>query len=283
MEYAWLVNRIGYHVVFDESIEDAIGYAARNGFTSIQVDLNMPAFFPERFTADHRARIRDVAARTGVTITLHAPELALQSLHRTVLHAILRRLEEIIAFARAIRARSVTVHPGPAQTFNVAGEPPQRVPEMDPDAYRERFGGALRALARCSDGAPFLCIENKAFTPLLMDVLRAVMRSDALYLTWDLAKMYRRDGTVIEDVEAFYVANLERIREVHLHDVTAAGQHQLVGTGFVEFAKYLALTRDRDMNYTIEVRPRGFAKMSLAALTGTLERSVRTADTSRQG
>lgn len=273
MDLSWLVNRIGYHVVFDESIEDAIGYASRNGFTSIQVDLNLPRFFPERFTADHRARLRDLAARRGVTITLHAPELALQSLHRTVLRAILQRYEEVIEFARDLGARSVTIHPGPVQTFNVAGEPPQRVPEMDPAAYRERFGGALRALARCSQGTPFLCIENKAFTPLLMKVLRTVMRTDALYLAWDLAKMYRRNGTVLEDVEAFYVANLTQIREVHLHDVTAAGQHQRIKTGVVEFAKYLALTRDLDVNYTIEVRPRGLATRSLVALRATLARS----------
>ena len=74
----------------------------------------------------------------------------------------------------------------------------------------------------------------------------------------------------MDDVEAFYVANLERICECHLHDVTEEGQHQIVGTGFVEFAKYLALTKDRDINYTIEVRPRALAKTSLEALTATL-------------
>jgi sugar phosphate isomerase/epimerase len=281
VDLSWLVNRIGYHVVFDESIEEAIRYASRNGFTSIQVDLNLPRFFPERFTANHRARLRDLAARTGVTIVLHAPELALQTLHRTVLLAILRRLEEVIEFARALGVRSVTIHPGPVQTFNVAGEPPQRVPEMDPDAYHKRFGGALRALARCSQGEPFLCIENKAFTPLMMEVLGTIMRTDPLYLAWDLAKMYRRNGAVHEEVEAFYLANLARIREVHLHDVTTAGQHQHIGTGFVEFAKYLALTRCRNVNYTIEVRPRELATTSMAALRATLARSGSTIENRR--
>ena len=129
MEDAWLVSRIGYHAVFDESIEDAIDYAAPNGFTSIHVDLNMPAFFPERFTADHRARIRDVAARTGVTIALHAPELALQSLH-LIRHPLPRSFQHLIPLPLDV------VQPG-AQAFRL---------RLGLGAGRVRFGPSFRHL-----------------------------------------------------------------------------------------------------------------------------------------
>ena len=270
MGLSWLTKSIGYHVIYDEGIADAIDYASKNGFTSIQVDLNLPKFFPEKYGSGERARIKDETSEKNVVITLHAPELDLQSLHPGVLRAVILRLEEIMEFARDVGARSMTVHPGPVQSFNIAGEAPQRVTEMYLGLYREMFGDALRELADYSHGEPFFCMENKAYTRTLMEILGDVMRTDDLYLTWDLAKMYRGDGTVMADVEEFHLASLDRVRECHLQDVNARGQHQLVGTGFVDFKKYVPLLRGRDVNYTIEVRPRELALRSLETLNALL-------------
>ncbi len=266
MADSWLFDHVGYHVVYDGSILEAVDYASGNGFSSVQVDLNLPKFFPEGYDAEKRRGIREEAQSRGVAITVHAPELDLQSFHPGVLKAVTGRLVEVMAFAEDVGARSVTVHPGPVQGFSVAGEAPTRITEMYPELHRRLFGGVLEELVGCSGGSLFLCVENKEFTRGVMAVLGEVMRRSPLCLTWDLAKMYRHDGSVIGEVEAFFLGHLDRVRECHLHDVTGRGQHQVVGTGCVDFGKYLSVLAGRGVDFTVEVRPRELALESLVNL-----------------
>ena len=271
MAYNWLFDHIGYHVVYDESIQAAMGYASKNGFSSIQLDLNLPKFFPESYNTWQKRSIREEAQSENVAITIHAPELDLQSFHPNVLEAVAARMTEVIAFSKVLEARSITIHPGPVQGFSIAGETPTRITEMYPELHRRLFGNVLKELAEHTEGGLLLCLENKEFTQGIMAVLEDVMQKSPLYLTWDLAKMYRRDGSVMSEVEAFFLAHLDRVRECHLHDVTDRGQHQVIGTGCVNFRKHLSALSDREVNFTIEVRPRELALESLGNLRKLLK------------
>jgi len=271
MENGWLFDHVGYHVVYDGSILEAVDYASRNGFSSVQLDLNLPKFFPEKYSSEHRRGISEEAQSKSVAITVHAPELDLQSFHPGVLKAVTGRMVEVMDFAKDVGAKSMTVHPGPVQGFSLAGEAPTRITEMFPELHRRLFGGVLEELASHSGGCLFLCVENKEFTRGVMGVLEEVMRRFPLYLTWDLAKMYRHDGSVMGEVEAFFLGHLDWVRECHLHDVTGRGQHQVVGTGCVDFGKHLSVLADREVNFTVEVRPRELALESLGNLRKCLE------------
>jgi sugar phosphate isomerase/epimerase len=93
------------------------------------------------------------------------------------------------------------------------------------------------------------------------------MLSDSkLFLAWDLAKMYRSDGTVIAEVENFFINHIDKIRECHLHDRTVDHGHQIIGQGYVDFRHYLSLLSERPVEYTIEVRPIDNAVKSLTEL-----------------
>src|SRR4030042_3103878 len=125
-----LFDHIGYHVVYDESIQTALEYASKNGVSSIQLDLNLPKFFPETCNIWQKRSIREEAQSENVAITIHAPELDLQSFHPNVLEAVAARMTEVIAFAKDIGAGSITIHPGPVQGFSIAGETPTRITEV---------------------------------------------------------------------------------------------------------------------------------------------------------
>ena len=271
MENAWLFSHVGYHVVYDGSISEAVDYVSRNGFSSVQLDLNLPKFFPENYGREERRSIREEAKSRGVLVTVHAPELDLQSFHPRVLEAVVARMEEVAGFAREVGARSVTVHPGPVQGFSLAGEAPVRITEMYPELHRRLFGDALAELANHSGGRPFFCVENKEFTRGVMAVLGEVMGRCPLYLTWDLAKMDRNDGSLVGEVERFFLEHLDRVRECHLHDVSGRGQHQVIGSGCVDFGRYLSVLSGREVNYTVEVRPREMALKSLGNLRQILD------------
>jgi sugar phosphate isomerase/epimerase len=266
VENPWLYDHVGYHVVYDDSVSEAINYASRNGFSSVQLDLNLPKFFPENYSHEKRDAIREETGSKNVAITVHAPELGLQSFHPQILKAVVARMEKVIDFAREICARSVTIHPGLVQSFSLAGEAPTRITDMYPELHRRLFGEALVELANYSKGSLFFCIENKEFTKGVMAILHEVIYMSPLYLTWDLAKMYHHDGSLMDEVESFFLKHLDKVRECHLHDVNNRGQHQIIGTGCVDFKKYLSILSGGEVNYTIEVRPREMALKSLENL-----------------
>ena len=121
-------------------------------------------------------------------------------------------------------------------------------------------------LSKYSKGKTLLCVENSPYTFAVMEVLSNMLEDDAVFLAWDLSKLYRSDGTVYREVEDFFLKHLERVRECHLHDRTREGGHQVIGTGFVDFRHYLRLLSNYDVEYTIEVRPIENALRSLGAL-----------------
>lgn len=252
-------SRIGYHVVYDKSIEDAIDYASANGFTSIQVDLTMPKFFSEKYVKATRRQIRDYAKKRNVELTLHLPgeDFSLQTLHPKIRSAIVKRVKEVIDFANDISATRVTIHPGTVPVFSMPGLGDVPITEQYPDLHKEALENALRELSRYAKGKTCLCIENSPFSKIVMDVLDKLLSDEEnIFLAWDIAKTYNRDGSLKVDVEEFFLKHLDKVRECHLHDRSEEGPHDVIGKGKIDFARYLNLLGDLDVGYTIEVRPR---------------------------
>ena len=268
-------SRIGYHVVYDKSIEDAIDYASANGFTSIQVDLTMPKFFPEKYDKAIRRQIRDYAKERNVELTLHLPgeDFSLQTLHFGIRSAIVERIKEVIDFAQDLGATRVTIHPGAVPVFTVPDLGDVPITEQYPDLHREVLEKALRELSRHAEGKTRLCVENSPFSKTVMDVLEKLLVEEKnLFLAWDIAKTYHPDGSLKADVEEFFLKHLDKVRECHLHDRTEAGPHDVIGKGKIDFVRYLNLLGDLDMGYTIEVRPRERALNCLRIIEGLKNR-----------
>ena len=268
-------SRLGYHVVYDKSIEKAIDYASANDFASIQIDLTMPKFFPEKYDKAARRRIREYAEKRNVEITLHLPgeDFSLQTLHSRIRSAIIERIKEIIDFARDLGATRVTIHPGIVPVFTMPGLGDVPITEQYPGIHREMLDGALRELSRYAEGKTQLCVENSPFSLIVMDVLEKLLPKEKnLFLTWDIAKAYRADGSLKTDVEKFFLKHIDRVRECHLHDRTDRGAHDVIGKGKIDFVRYLNLLGDFDVGYTIEVRPRERALQCLKIIEGWKDR-----------
>lgn len=264
-------SRIGYHVVYDKSIEDAIDYASANGFTSIQVDLTMPKFFPEKYDKATRRQIRGYARERNVELTLHLPgeDFSLQTLHPKIGSAIVERVKEVIDFADDIGATRVTIHPGTVPVFSMPGLGDVPITEQYPDLHKEALERALRELSRYAKGKTCLCIENSPFSKIVMDVLDKLLSDEEnIFLAWDIAKTYNRDRSLKADVEEFFLKHLDKVRECHLHDRSEEGPHDVIGKGKIDFVRYLCLLGDLDVGYTIEVRPRERALHCLQIIEG---------------
>lgn len=267
-----VLSRMGFHAVYEKNIREAIDLASEYGFSSIQIETAIPQFFPEKYNIETLKEIRCYAEDRNVTLKVHAPgeEFSLQTLHSNIQKAIITRFKEIIDFASNLCAKLVTIHPGTVPVFTIPKKGNVPINVQYPQHHVQNLKTALLDLADYSKGKTLLCVENSPFTSTVMEVLSEVL-NDSIFLTWDLAKLYRGDGTIHTEIEDFFLKHLGKIRECHLHDRTKEGGHQIIGEGFVDFKRYLDLLSNYDVEYTIEVRPIENALKSLKALRRILE------------
>jgi sugar phosphate isomerase/epimerase len=98
--------RIGYHVVYDASFDDAIRYAAEHGFDYVQFGLNVPRFYLDDLNDAELDRIKDAARQHKVGISFHAPgdNISLYTDYARIRQGILDHFSMILTKARRLDA-----------------------------------------------------------------------------------------------------------------------------------------------------------------------------------
>jgi len=86
-----------------------------------------------------------------------------------------------------------------------------------------------------------------------------------LYLTWDIGHSYEKK----EHID-FFLNNLKYIKNSHIHDHNGKSDHQVIGTGNIDFKYYFEILKDTDASFIIEVRPKEMALLSLENLKNTI-------------
>jgi len=272
-----IFSHVGFHSVYEKNVKEAVDLASKYGFSSVQIDATMPQFFPEMYDSQDRGFIQQYAKKKDITIKVHAPseDFSLQTLHIGVQKAIINRFKEVIDFGCDLGAKIVTIHAGNVPVFTVPSVGHVPIDVDFPELYIKVLKAALNELSDYAKDRILLCIENSPFTNVVMQVLSDMLNYDCkLFLAWDLAKMYRSDGTVISDVENFFLSHLDKVRECHLHDRTIEHGHQIIDQGYVNFKHYLSLLSKYPVEYTIEVRPIKNAVKSFTTLRKIMANKV---------
>ena len=259
-------ERFGYHVVYDKDLYDAIDFAASHGFGFIVPDLNIPRFWPERFIASERRRVRRHAEDQGVSISFHGPSdnLNLASPYPEVRQGILKRMRTCLELARDLEADRFTIHPSQPLNFASGGKEGTYLRDHW-ELYAEALMDGVRGIVGEAEGVQ-VCVENEPLTQFVEEVLdRLMAEGEELYLTLDIPKAEDpRKGAPIQRVEAFYRRNIDRVREAHLHDRKPGGRfHDVLGYGDIDYRKYLRLVAPHDVHFNLEIRPREDAYRSL--------------------
>lgn len=262
MEYT-----VGYAASLGEKdVISAMEYARLSGFEAVELSMNMPCFFPERYSQAERRAILGFKRESGIEITIHAPEdISLVSMHESVRRAGIGRLKEIIGFAGEIGASRMTLHIGATPYFTLV----EGVGYVQDEHIRETVLNLRESIATlacvASELAPNLrlCIENSGYFPwYIQEALADIMDSLDIFLTWDIGHSYEnRYGE-----QYFFEQNLKRVKTCHLHDFNEHGDHKIIGSGNVDFKGHMEKLGAQDVVYIVEVRPRDNAKRSLGNL-----------------
>jgi sugar phosphate isomerase/epimerase len=254
--------KVGYHVVYDRDLHEALEYAHRHGFDYIVPDLTVPRFWPESFNASERSRVRRSAEDLGVSIAFHAPTAGvdLSTAYPDVRRGVLERLRRCLELARDLEAMWVTIHPSQPPSFSSGGQEGSYLRDHS-DLYRAALRDNITTVA--SEGVD-IHVENDPLTPFIELALGELLeRLDNLYLALDVPKALDPAKGDPERVLGFYLRHRGRVRELHLHDKRPQGHaHDTLGLGGFDLERYLSLFKGVPY-YTLEVRPRESAYKSL--------------------
>ncbi|NHI83975.1 MAG: sugar phosphate isomerase/epimerase [Candidatus Thorarchaeota archaeon] len=266
----------GYHVVYDESIQDALEYAYRNDWTVIVPDLSVPTFFPNQFSESSRRKLKEFSKDLSVEISLHAPgdDISLFTAYPSIRNAIIQHLKEIIQFARDISfgPTNVVVHTGRPPSFRLSGEKSGTFVKHWHDFYVNTLRDNLWDLMEFGGTDVSIVLENHLWTSLVHEVIDELVPR-GLQLCLDIPKMFFPE-TNASDLDVFS-RHKDAISVIHVHDQDeVTGSHQVVGEGTVNFEPAIRFLSNlsRKAVYVFEVRPRERAHESLERFSQMLSK-----------
>ena len=270
-----ILDKLSYHAVYDASIPDALRFASEHGFSGVQVAVESPHLSFENMTDDDCCEIAGLRHKKGLSVSLHCPDhvTSLFAFSPQLVEGIFGYYEALFTFAENIGARLITVHLGEASSFGTDTHPRVRTPGQDVPVYLRTLEVNLRRLVDLSAGRFVLCVENYQMEPMLFDILQPYLERGELALCWDVAKTYDGQLNINELIDDYFRRNIGFVRQVHLHDLRDGQSHMVIGSGSLDFGRFLPdLAKADVMDFCIEVRPREKALESVVALRSIVER-----------
>jgi sugar phosphate isomerase/epimerase len=268
-----ILARVSYHAVYDASILDALRYAKDSGFAGVQAAIEMPHLSPSSIEPSGRRAIRAFCDKNGTRLSLHAHD-DMASLLEPDSHlsgGIMEYFSTMLRFAEDTGAWLITLHAGAVPHFRTDTEPSQQLPAASEKLYRAALERNLGRLVEMNHGGVTICIENNKLCHVVCEVLQPYTSRGEISLCWDIAK-HHMAKTVDDKLTCdFMLDNISSVRQVHLHDVRNSRSHMVIGTGEVDFASYLAMLPEGQVeDYCIEVRPREKALESMRNVRSAL-------------
>lgn len=270
-----IASRLTYHAVYEATIADALRAASEDGFAGVQIAVESPHLAPDRLDRPERERIDALRRELSLRISLHAPDEACSLLQtsRSLRAGAEAYLRELIEFAVDVGAGLIVVHPGRIAAYRTDEEPERTVPAEDVGLYRAALRENLARLADLAAGRVTVCVENHGWCDWIMDELDVALQNGRVSLCWDIAKAFDPAGRVCAEMDAFCRRHIDRVRQVHLHDIRQGLSHRVIGSGALPWERLLApLVSSSVEEFCIEVRPRAAARASREALLGMIER-----------
>lgn len=264
-----MLNPIGYAACLGEkSIYDTIDFAISSGFNAVEINMNVPMFFPENYSKEDRLNIKNYTSHKGIVLTLHAPEdISLLQLQEDITQAVISRFKTIIQFGIDIGAKNLTLHVGPSVCFTLIDRK-SYMEESYENEYKKILKSNLKEIIDFAEDKIKICVENSGRFPkkVVQETVQKLLDSDNLYLTWDIGHSLENKYEEIQ----FFIKNIDKIRTCHIHDNNGKSDHQVPGTGLIDFNWHFNLMKDKPIVYIVEVRPREKAAESLKALSKVL-------------
>jgi Sugar phosphate isomerases/epimerases len=243
--------RIGFAATYGfSSIYDVIEFAKKNEFNAVEINLNIPEFFPERYGSSDILKLKRLSTEYGIAYTFHGPEdINLCSKQKYIVDVSLKRLKECIEFAYALGGQRFTFHIGDSVNFTMY-DGSLRMEDYYQDEYTKIIYDSLSELISYSSGKILICAENTGYFSYSKTEAIKSLLGKGLFLTWDIGHSFIKTNQ-----REFMEEHIDYVRNVHIHDVQGTKDHCIIGTGEVDIKGHISKLLCGDRIYIIEVRP----------------------------
>jgi sugar phosphate isomerase/epimerase len=264
-----ILDRVSYHAVYDRSAVEALKYARQNGFSGIQLAVEIPHLSFENLSGREIVAIASFIETTGMRMAIHGPDeiASLFQPSRYLIEGVMQYYQNLFQFAEQVNSRLITIHLGAPIYCRTDSRPVVNLPEEDYSLYKEIAVNNLNRLLDLARDRFIICVENHNMDSLVLEIIKPFLENGRLALCWDLPK-----SVPGSEVEQYYFSHLSYIKQVHLSDLGLdeegrTRRHLKIGSGKLDFFRYLKSLRESEvLDYCIEVRPREKARESLEAL-----------------
>ena len=214
-----------------KDIYDTMELCSECGLDFIEINLSFPQYLPSNSDAE---KIREEAARRGLSFTIHADEMLNPfDFNERVSRAYFDVFRDTIRFAKAISATVINLH----LLKGVYVTLPERVILLS-DVYFDEYEKRVREFVKMcedeiGDSNLKICIENvdsNPFTESQLKVLPIFLDSKCFGLTLDTGHEW---ALKFAD-RAVYEKYPDRVFHMHLHDAVGKSPHLPLGTGDVD-------------------------------------------------
>lgn len=268
----------GYHVIYDESLLDALDYASNHGWTCIVPDFGVPRYGPDYISSEERNQLREMSNNLGIRWSFHAPgdDVSLFISYPSIRQSILEFFRRIIDLVREIShtRTNLVVHAGGPPQYRIAGEKQDAFLNQNLDVYENAFFGAVVELIEYGSPDVAITLENHAWTPLVRHAIPSLI-ARGMRLCLDIPKLYTKEMQLLHSDWMIFQQYSDAIDVVHIHDMMEGlGTHQIIGAGMLDFRPPLEFLSkiERPLQYIIEVRPREAATESLIGFEALLSK-----------
>jgi sugar phosphate isomerase/epimerase len=264
-----ILDLISYHAVYDRSALEALNYARKNGFTGIQLAVELLHLSFEKSSDREISEIASYIETSDMRMTIHAPDetASLFQSIRYLTEGVFNYYRNLFQFAERVKSKLITIHIGAPIYCRTDTRPVINLPDEDYPLYKEIVVGNLNRLLDLAGGRFIICIENHNMDGFVLEIIRPLLEKGSLALCWDLPK-----SVPGSEVEQYYFSHLSFIKQVHLSDLGQdeegrTRRHLTIGSGHLDFKRYLSQLCETDiLDYCIEVRPKEKAKESMENL-----------------
>lgn len=231
-----------------QGLAECIALCRGLGFSFIELNMNMPAYLPERLD---EAEMREFQGEGGY-FTIHLDEQFNPcDLNGRVRQAYLDTLREAVELALKYSVPVINMHMAEGIYFTL---PDRRVYQYE--IYKEQYIQNIiqfKALAEAylQGTGTKLCVENTSgYHGFQREAIDLLLDSGAFGLTFDIGHNHisKRGGD-----EDFILARRSKLRHMHLHDA-ALTCHMALGTGELDLRRYLALAGETGSRCVVETK-----------------------------
>lgn len=233
-----------------DTLERCAQVAKELGLEFVELNINFPQYQLPKLDAQ---KLKRIAAEYGIGYTIHLDdEMSIADFNAYVAEGYRKTVLDAITLAKEVGIQTLNMHLSRGAKYTL----PDRVVFFF-EAYWEDY---LRNVAlfrdacedAIGDSGIQICVENTGgFLPFQRKALELLLQSPVFGLTFDIGHNYcAKDAD-----EGWILSHADRLHHFHIHDAAQGNKdHQTLGTGELDCARYLTLAQKYDCSVVLETK-----------------------------